>query len=56
MRTATDEVFLMMEAAFLIGLNEACRTNELAKIFTDNVEILERKIFVTIPESKTLKK
>lgn len=54
--TAPDKEFLMMKVAFLIGLGGACRTNELVKMSTDDVEMLESKIVVTIPDSKTHKK
>jgi hypothetical protein len=40
-RTARGEVFFMMKVAFLVGLGGACRTNELVKMSTDDVEILE---------------
>lgn len=45
----------MMKVAFLIGIGGACRTNELTKMFMENVEILESKLVITIPDSKTHK-
>lgn len=55
-RSAPDEEFLMMKVAFLIGIGGACRTNELAKMTTEDVDVLEDKLVVTIPDSKTHKK
>lgn len=43
----------MMKVAFLIGIGGACRTNELVKMTSEDVEVLENKLIVTNPDSKT---
>jgi len=55
-RPAPDKEFLMLKVAFLIGIGGVRRTNELTNMTTEDVDVLEDKLIVTIPDSKTHKK
>jgi len=49
-RSAPDKEFLMLKVAFLIGIGEACRTNELTKMTTEDVDVLEDTLILQNPQ------